>query len=119
MVNTNTMQIYDGLDLATDKVNLSDQRGIPHPFIKMISAISDDLSVSWFRSIATTPLQRRKVCMFVGFGKWSKSLIHGFLVEQFDTSLVIASRAIARYRANLRLKSCFLWLHADVMVFVF
>jgi len=39
------MQIYAGLDIATNKVNLNDQHGIPHHLIGMVLAISDDLSV--------------------------------------------------------------------------
>jgi len=48
VVNTDKMQIYAGLDITTNKVNLNDQHGIPHHLIGMVSTISDDLSVPWF-----------------------------------------------------------------------
>jgi len=44
-VNTDKMQIYAGLNIATNKVNLSNQHGIPHHLIGTVSAISDDLSI--------------------------------------------------------------------------
>ena len=44
-VNTDKMQIYAGLNIATNKVNLSNQHGIPHHLIKTVLAISDDLSI--------------------------------------------------------------------------
>jgi adenylate isopentenyltransferase (cytokinin synthase) len=116
VVNTDKMQIYAGLNIATNKVNLNDQHGIPHHLIGMVSAISDDLSVPWFRSIATTTsmsiARRGRVPVLVG---GSNSLIHGFLAEQFDPSIGDPF-ALARYRPNLRFKSCLLWLHADELV---
>ena len=42
----------------------------------------------------------------------SNSLIHGFLAEQYDP-YIGDPFANARYRPNLRFKSCLLWLHVD------
>lgn len=116
VVNTDKMQIYAGLDITTNKVNLNDQHGIPHHLIGTIPVVSDDLSVSWFRSIATTTsasiVRRGHLPVLVG---GSISLIHGFLAQQFDPSIGDPF-AIATYRPNLRFKSCLLWLHADEMV---
>ena len=100
VVNIDKMQIYAGLDITTNKVNLNDQHGIPHHLIGMVSTISDDLSVPWFRSIATTTsasiARRGRVPVLVG---GSNSLIHGFLAEQFDPSIGDPF-ALARYWPN-------------------
>ncbi|XP_062182051.1 adenylate isopentenyltransferase-like [Phragmites australis] len=116
VVNADKMQIYHGLDIATNKVHLKDGCGIPHHLIRAIFAITDDFSVSFFRSIATITtksiVRRGHVPILVG---GSNSLIHGFLVDHFDPSLVDPF-AIARYRPTLRFQSCLLWLHAHELV---
>ncbi|XP_062199859.1 adenylate isopentenyltransferase-like [Phragmites australis] len=120
VVNADKMQIYPGLDIATNKVHLKDGCGIPHHLIGAILAITDDFSVSFFRSIATITtksiVRRGHVPVLVG---GSNSLIHGFLgvtlVDHFDPSLVDPF-ANARYRPTLRFQSCLLWLHAHELV---
>ncbi|CAL5079126.1 unnamed protein product [Urochloa decumbens] len=116
VINADKMQMYSGLDIATNKVGLNNRCGIPHHLIGAISAINDDISVSFFRSIATTTtksiLMRGRVPVLVG---GSNSLIHGFLVDHFDPSLVDPF-AISRYQPGLRFHSCLLWLHAHEFV---
>ncbi|TVU03500.1 hypothetical protein EJB05_50961, partial [Eragrostis curvula] len=112
VINADKMQIYGGLDITTNKVHLNDQYGIPHHLIGSISATTGDFPVSFFRSIATSTaksiVRRGRIPVLVG---GSNSLIHGFLADRLDPSL-IDPFAIDEYRPALRFPSCLLWLHA-------
>lgn len=89
VVNTDKMQIYSGLDITTNKLCLNDRHGIPHHLIGAISAITDDVSIPLFRSAATkiteSIVRRGHIPVLVG---GSNSLIHGFLVDKLDASLI-------------------------------
>jgi tRNA A37 N6-isopentenylltransferase MiaA len=50
------MQMYIGLDIATNKIRLKDQGGIPRHLTRVIPLIVDDLSVSSFLTISTTTI---------------------------------------------------------------
>ena len=89
VVNTDKMQIYSGLDITTNKLYQNDRHGIPHHLIRAISAITDDVSIPLFRSAATkiteSIVRRGHIPVLVG---GSNSLIHGFLVDKLDASLI-------------------------------
>ncbi|XP_062217748.1 adenylate isopentenyltransferase-like [Phragmites australis] len=116
VVNADKMQIYAGLDIATNKVHLNDQYGIPHHLLGAILAITDNFPVSFFQSIATITtksiVRHGRVPVLIG---GSNSPIHGFLADHFDPSLVDPF-AITRYRPTLWFQSCLLWLHAHEFV---
>ena len=107
---------YAGLDITTNKIHPNDQCGIPHHLFGAISAITDDFLVPSFRSIAATTTEYIVRCgrvpILVG---GSNSLLHGFLVDHHDTSLVDPF-AIEGYRPTLRFQSCLLRIHAHEMV---
>jgi adenylate isopentenyltransferase (cytokinin synthase) len=116
VINADKMQMYAGLDIATNKIRPNDQGGIPHHLIGVISSITDDLSIPSFRSITTTTVEsiarRGRVPVLAG---GSNSLMHGFLVDHLDPSLANPF-SIAKYKPNLRFKSCLLWVHAHEVV---
>lgn len=116
VINADKMQIYAGLDITTNKIRSNDQGGIPHHLIGVISSIADDVSVPSFRSIATTTAEsiarRGRVPVLVG---GSNSLMHGFLADHLDPSLANPF-SIAKYKPNLRFKSCLLWVHTHELV---
>ena len=116
VVNADKMQIYSGLDITTNKLCLNDQHGIPHHLIGAISAITDDVSIPLFRSAATkiteSIVRRGHIPVLVG---GSNSLIHGFLVDKLDASL-IDPFAVESYRPTLRFQSCLLWIQCDEVV---
>jgi len=89
VVNADKMQIYSGLDITTNKLYQNDRHGIPHHLIRAISAITDDVSIPLFRSAATkiteSIVRRGHIPVLVG---GSNSLIHGFLVDKLDASLI-------------------------------
>ncbi|CAL5058206.1 unnamed protein product [Urochloa decumbens] len=116
VVNADKMQIYAGLDITTNKICINDQCGIRHHLIGTISEINDDFSVPFFRSVATTTaesiVRHGNIPVVVG---GSNSLIHGFLVDDLDASL-INPFAIASYRPSLRFQSCLLWIQSHELV---
>ncbi|KAL6639442.1 hypothetical protein ACP70R_023172 [Stipagrostis hirtigluma subsp. patula] len=116
VLNADKMQIYAGLDITTNKVRLQDRCGIPHHLIGAISGIGSDLPVSLFRSLATATansIVRRGHVPIVAGG--SNKLIHGFLVDYFDSSLVNPF-ALVNYYPTLRSQTCILWVHASEII---
>ncbi|XP_062224505.1 adenylate isopentenyltransferase 8, chloroplastic-like [Phragmites australis] len=117
VVNADKMQIYYGLDITTNKVCPIDQSGIPHHVIGTISSTTGDFPVSFFRSIATTTaksiVRHGRIPVLVG---GSNSLMHGFLMDHLDPSLVNPF-AIAGYLPTFRFRSCLLWIHASESIF--
>jgi len=57
VMNADKMQIYAGLDIATNKIRPSDQGGITHHLFGVSPLIAADLSVPSFRSISTTTVR--------------------------------------------------------------
>ena len=116
VVNADKMQLYAGLDITTNKICVNDRCGIPHHLISAISAINDDFSPCFFRSIATTTMKsivrRGHIPVMVG---GSNSLIHGFLVDYLDASLMDPF-AIESYQPTLRFQSCLMWIQCHESV---
>jgi adenylate isopentenyltransferase (cytokinin synthase) len=88
VVNADKMQIYAGLDIATNKIQPSDQGDIPHHLFGVISSIAHDLSVPSFRSMATSTAKSitrlgRVPVLVCG----STLFMHGFLINHLDPSL--------------------------------
>uniref|UniRef100_A0A0D3ESN5 Adenylate isopentenyltransferase n=1 Tax=Oryza barthii TaxID=65489 RepID=A0A0D3ESN5_9ORYZ len=52
VVNADKIQLYDGLDVTTNKVSLADRRGVPHHLLGAIRAEAGELPPSSFRSLA-------------------------------------------------------------------
>ncbi|CAL4975861.1 unnamed protein product [Urochloa decumbens] len=116
VINADKMQVFAGLDIATNKVSMQDRCGIPHHLIGVVPATTGDLPVSLFRSLATTTansIARRNLRPVVVGG--SNSLIHGFLVDYFDSSLANPFM-LANYYPSLRYQCCLLWIHVNELV---
>lgn len=118
VVNADKMQIYDGLDITTNKVSLQDRCGIPHHLIASIPRNAGDFPVSFFRSAAKTTINciaRRGHTPIVVGG--SNSLIHGLLVDNFDLSIVDPFGQLeVSYRPTPRSQCCFLWVHVNEVI---
>ncbi|CAN6195162.1 unnamed protein product [Urochloa humidicola] len=116
VINADKMQVYAGLDIATNKVSIQDRRGIPHHLIGVVPATAGEFPVSLFRSLATATtnsIARRNLIPVVVGG--SNSLIHGLLVDHFDSSLANPFM-LANYRPSLRCQCCLLWIHVNELV---
>ncbi|RCV38093.1 hypothetical protein SETIT_8G114500v2 [Setaria italica] len=100
VINADKMQIFAGLDITTNKVSIHDRCGIPHHLIGAVSTTTCDFPV------------RNLMPVIVG---GSNSLIHGLLVDYFD-SLLANPFTLANYWPSLRFQCCFLWIHANELV---
>uniref|UniRef100_K3ZM13 Adenylate isopentenyltransferase n=1 Tax=Setaria italica TaxID=4555 RepID=K3ZM13_SETIT len=116
VINADKMQIFVGLDITTNKVSVHDRCGIAHHLIGAIHTTTQDFPVSFFRSLATATANSIVRCnlMLVIVGG-SNSLIHGLLVDYFDSSLADPF-ALANYWPSLRFQCYFIWIHANVLV---
>ncbi|KAF8765341.1 hypothetical protein HU200_008718 [Digitaria exilis] len=94
------MQIYAGLDIATNKVSIHDRCSIPHHLIGIVPATTHNFPV------------RGRMSVVVG---GSNSLIHGLLVDYFDSSLDNPFM-LSNYWPSLRFQCCLLWIHANELV---
>ncbi|KAF8711185.1 hypothetical protein HU200_029198 [Digitaria exilis] len=116
VINADKMQIYAGLDIATNKVSIHDRCSIPHHLIGVVPSTTHNFPVSFFRSIATVTANfiARRGHMPVVVGG-SNSLIHGLLVDYFDSSLYNPFM-LSNYWPSLRFQCCLLWIHANELV---
>uniref|UniRef100_J3M9H3 Uncharacterized protein n=1 Tax=Oryza brachyantha TaxID=4533 RepID=J3M9H3_ORYBR len=55
VVNADKIQLYDGLDVTTNKVSLDDRRGVPHHLLGAVRADAGELPAASFRSLAAAP----------------------------------------------------------------
>ncbi|CAL4894740.1 unnamed protein product [Urochloa decumbens] len=120
VVNADKIQLYDGLDVTTNKVPLADRRGVPHHLLGAIRPEAGELPPSAFRSVAAATAAsiaaRRRVPVVAG---GSNSLIHALLADRFDASSSPAAAAdlfstsAAGYRPALRSPCCLLWVDVE------
>ena len=69
IINADSMQIYEGLDIGTAKVTKEEQKGIPHHLLS-IKKVEEDYSVFDYQSDAREKIEdiknRKKIPIFVG-----------------------------------------------------
>ena len=116
VINADKMQIYAGLDIATNKVSIHDTCGVPHHLIGVLPSTTREFPVSFFRSLATASansiVRHSHTPVVVG---GSNSLIHGLLVDYFDSSLSNPF-ILDNCWPSLRCQCCLLWIHANEFV---
>ncbi|EEE64610.1 hypothetical protein OsJ_19462 [Oryza sativa Japonica Group] len=117
VVNADKIQLYDGLDVTTNKVSLADRRGVPHHLLGAIRPEAGELPPSSFRSLAAATaasIAARRLVPVIAGG--SNSLIHALLADHFDASAgdpFSPAAAFRHYRPALRFPCCLLWVHVD------
>ncbi|XVE92581.1 hypothetical protein REPUB_Repub01dG0110700 [Reevesia pubescens] len=110
IINSDKMQLYNGLDIATNKIALHERKGVPHFLLGDFDSIEDDVTPSQFRSVAGLTISNIVSCgnlpLLVG---GSNSFIHALLVETFDSEIDVfgSSGSVSHV---LRYDCCFLWI---------
>ncbi|XP_038887422.1 adenylate isopentenyltransferase 3, chloroplastic-like [Benincasa hispida] len=70
IINSDKMQLYQGLDVVTNKISPQDQRGIPHHLLGIATTPHLDVTVSKFCHMATLAadsiVRRRRIPIIVG-----------------------------------------------------
>ncbi|XP_021298849.1 adenylate isopentenyltransferase [Herrania umbratica] len=110
IINSDKMQLYNGLDITTNKIPLHERKGVPHFLLGEFDSIDADVAPSQFRSSAGLTIanivSRGNLPFLVG---GSNSFIHALLVETFDSEVDVfaGSGSVSHV---LRYDCCFLWV---------
>ena len=83
IVNSDSMQVYRGMDIGTAKPSISERAGVPHHLIDVVDP-DEEFNASIYRSLAEPLLKeiaaRQNVCFVVGgTGLYIKTLLGGLL----------------------------------------
>ncbi|XP_061360647.1 adenylate isopentenyltransferase-like [Gastrolobium bilobum] len=120
IVNSDKMQVYNGLDITTNKIPIEERNGVPHHLLGKFDPKNGELTPLEFRRIAGEVVaditSRRKLPIVVG---GSNSFIHALLVERFDPELNVfdeTSLTIVPELTQFRYECCFLWVDVSFPV---
>jgi adenylate dimethylallyltransferase (cytokinin synthase) len=120
VVNADKVQLYEGLDVTTNKVSLADRRGVPHHLLSAVPAEAGELPASAYRALAAEAASavaaRGRVPVVAG---GSNSLIHALVADhRADAAPAdpFSPAAAEGYRPSLRFPCCLLWVDVDAAV---
>ncbi len=94
IVNADSMQVYEGMDIGTAKLSVAERGGIPHHLLDALT-VRQDSTVAWYQDAARTVIdqihQRGKDAIIVGgTGLYIKAIVDDLNFP--DTDPVIRSR---------------------------
>ncbi|GMJ03303.1 isopentenyltransferase 1, Arabidopsis thaliana isopentenyltransferase 1 [Hibiscus trionum] len=111
IINSDKMQLYNGLDITTNKIPLHERKGVLHYLLGDVYNIESDVSPSQFRSAAGLTISSiassGNLPLLVG---GSNSFIHALLVETYDPRVDDVFAAPDSVSRLLRYDCCFLWV---------
>ncbi|XP_057962150.1 adenylate isopentenyltransferase-like [Malania oleifera] len=111
IINSDKMQLYQGLDITTNKLALHQRRGVPHHLLGDFDPADGELTASDYRSVASSAISdiwsRERLPILAG---GSNSFIYGLLAREFDpeSNVFDGSSSVS---AELRYNCCFLWVY--------
>ncbi|KFK39236.1 hypothetical protein AALP_AA3G218100 [Arabis alpina] len=116
IINSDKIQLYNGLEIATNQITIPERCGVPHHLLGVIPLDEGEVSASEFRSLASRSISeiasRGKLPIIAG---GSNSFIHTLLVEHFDPESNPFS-SMPSISSELRYDCCFLWVDVSVSV---
>lgn len=94
IVNADSMQVYEGMDIGTAKLSLTERGGIPHHLLDALT-VRQDSTVAWYQDAARAAIdhihQRGKDAIIVGgTGLYIKAIVDDLNFP--DTDPVVRSR---------------------------
>ncbi|MED6215855.1 hypothetical protein PIB30_001994 [Stylosanthes scabra] len=111
LINSDKMQVYNGLEITTNKIPIHERNGVPHHLLGDVSPSHGEFTPSDFRlragQIISDITSRDKLPIVVG---GSNSFVHALLVERFDPELNVFDGGDAEISPELRYECCFLWV---------
>ncbi|KAJ9694349.1 hypothetical protein PVL29_010041 [Vitis rotundifolia] len=116
IINSDKIQIYSGLDITTNKIQMHERQGVPHHLLGDFDSFHAEITPSQFRSVAAAAISdissRRKLPVLAG---GSNSFIHALLVDRFDSESdpFNGSDSVS---TELRYHCCFLWVDVSFAV---
>lgn len=85
IINSDKIQFYNGLEIATNQIPIPERRGVPHHLLGELPVDDSELTASEFRSVASRSISeiasRGKLPIIAG---GSNSFVHALLAERFD-----------------------------------
>ncbi|KAK4605922.1 hypothetical protein RGQ29_000275 [Quercus rubra] len=119
IINSDKMQVYNGLDITTNKIPLHQRCGITHHLLGEVDPVlHHDFSPLDFRNLAGSVISdivsRRKLPLIVG---GSNSFVHALLVDRFDPDSNVFDPSSRFFPSStLRYNCCFLWVDVSMKV---
>ncbi|CAN8243915.1 unnamed protein product [Cochlearia groenlandica] len=115
IVNSDKIQVYEGLEITTNQITMPDRRGVPHHLLGYLPSDHVELTSGDFRSAASIAvsdiISRNKTPIIAG---GSNSFVHALVAERFDPRIdpfVSGSSGTGSICRGLRYECCFLWVH--------
>ncbi|KAL1202836.1 Adenylate isopentenyltransferase 8 [Cardamine amara subsp. amara] len=116
IINSDKMQFYDGLEITTNQISISERCGVPHHLLGELPHDDDELTASKFKSLASQDISeivsRGKLPIIAG---GSNTFIHALLVDRFEPETHPFSDK-GSISSDLRYDCCFLWVDVSVPV---
>ncbi|XP_074556451.1 adenylate isopentenyltransferase-like [Curcuma longa] len=117
VVNSDKIQVYRGLDVATNKIPMDERHGVVHHLLGELDPEEGELPPAAYRELAAVAIARitdRGQLPVVTGG--SNSFIHAALAGSFDprwSPFEAPWGRPTRRKAALRYRCCFLWVNVD------
>ncbi|XP_076951190.1 adenylate isopentenyltransferase-like [Bidens hawaiensis] len=118
IINCDKMQVYDRLDITTNKVTMQEQFGVPHHLLGGIDPTMWVFTASDFRKVASEIISdiksRHGLPVVVG---GSSSLIYSLVANDYDPKLdVFNVHGMDPSALELRYACCFIWINVELPV---
>ncbi|XP_050221546.1 adenylate isopentenyltransferase-like [Mercurialis annua] len=115
IINSDKMQVYNGLDITTNKITLQERHGVTHHLLGDIDPVGHEFSPADFRFHAglavSDILSRHKLPLLVG---GSNSFIHSLLVDRFNPELDVFDSTNSVISTQLRYNCRILWVDVSL-----
>ncbi|KAM7484575.1 hypothetical protein LguiA_000584 [Lonicera macranthoides] len=116
IINSDKIQVYQGLDITTNKITMPERHGVPHHLLDFIDPTQPELTPSEYRVIGSSAISyissRSRLPILAG---GSNSFIYALLAKRFDPDSDIFSGSDP-VCTELRYNCCFLWMDVSLPV---
>ncbi|KAL1221884.1 Adenylate isopentenyltransferase 1 [Cardamine amara subsp. amara] len=117
IINSDKIQVYDGLEITTNQITLPERRGVPHHLLGQINPDDGELTAAEFRSVASNVVSeitsREKLPIIAG---GSNSFVHALLAERFDPKIDPFGSGSGLISRDLRYECCIIWVDVSEIV---
>src|SRR5450756_2475857 len=111
IISADSMQVYEGMDVGTAKLSLSERLGVPHALIDVIPP-NEHFSVAQYQLLAVEAVNaavrlQRLAILVGGTGLYVRAVLDGyeFLPEKPDASLRSQLRTLSEGELRVRLRA--------------
>lgn len=117
IINSDKIQVYEGLEITTNQITIPERRGVPHHLLGYIPPEDGELTAGDFRIAASNTISdiisRKKLPIIAG---GSNSFVHALLAERFDSKIDPFASGSSSICRDLRYDCCFLWVDVSETV---